>query len=122
MIPAFGRTFVHRLRPICDPRMVLLFGSWAKGTATVHSDVDLVAVLDAPPSPALRAEMLDALRCVPMRVDLLIWTDRDLDLARRDPHGIQASVLSSAVVLYTRRTESLPGLGSGDSMEDAERT
>lgn len=104
-VPAFAWTLLRRLRQVCDPAVVLLFGSWAKGTATVHSDVDLVAVLDGRPSPALRAELLDAVGGVPMRVDLLLWTHAELELARRDLHGFPASVLSSAVVLHLRKPD-----------------
>lgn len=87
------------LGAVCDPLAVLLFGSWAKGRADVHSDVDLVVVLREKPSPALRGVLEDAVCGVPMHVDLLLWTAADVEAAWADPHGFAGSVLSGAVVL-----------------------
>jgi predicted nucleotidyltransferase len=85
---------------VCDPVAVLLFGSWAKERATVHSDLDLIVVLPQRPSPSLRAAIGDAVTGVPMHVDLLFWTPEHIESARTDPTGFNGSVLSSAVVLH----------------------
>ncbi len=53
----------------CDPDVVALFGSWAKGTADVHSDVDLLVVGPFRASPWLRdRELRDALRDFAIRL------------------------------------------------------
>ena len=98
-VPSFALRLADRVGQVCDPVAVLLFGSWAKGTGDVHSDVDLVVVLRDRPTPALRAALVDAVRAVPMQVDLLLWTPQDLADARADPHGFAGSVLSGAIVL-----------------------
>lgn len=99
-MPEFTRRLALALAAVCDPLAVLLFGSWAKGSADVHSDVDLVVVLPQRPTPALRAALEDAVRGVPMHVDLLLWTPADVVTARADPAGFAGSVLSGAVVLH----------------------
>ena len=99
-MPEFARRLALALAAACDPIAVLLFGSWAKGSADVHSDVDLVVVLRERPSPALRAALQDAVSGVPMHVDLLLWTPADVDTARADLAGFAGSVLSGAVMLY----------------------
>jgi predicted nucleotidyltransferase len=99
-MPEFALRLAQALTAVCDPLAVLLFGSWAKGRADVHSDVDLVVLLPARPSPTLRAVLEDAVRGVPMHVDLLLWTPADLEAARADPLGFAGSVLSGAMILH----------------------
>jgi predicted nucleotidyltransferase len=103
---AFARRLARSLVAECDPLAVLLFGSWAKGTANVHSDVDLVVVLRERPSPMQRATLEDAVHGVPMHVDLLLWTPADIAAARADPAGFAGSVLSGAIVLFGLLPES----------------
>ena len=116
--PSFAVRLAWSLAAVCDPLAVLLFGSWAKGSADVHSDVDLVVVLPERPLPALRAALQDAVRRVPMHVDLLMWTPADVDSARADPHGFAGSVLAGAVLLFG----ALPGDPTGSRLLAAERT
>ncbi|WP_330766953.1 nucleotidyltransferase domain-containing protein [Rhodococcus sp. M8-35] len=96
----FAACLAESLVAVCDPIAVLLFGSWAKGTANVNSDVDLIVILPRRPSPPVRAALQDAVRVVPMHVDLLVWTLADVAAGRADPHGFPGSVLSESVVLH----------------------
>jgi predicted nucleotidyltransferase len=98
--PLFARRLAHQLTQVCDPMAVLLFGSWAKGTANLHSDVDLVVVLPQRPTPAVRAALCDAVLTVPLKVDLLIWTTEDVMAARADPPGFAGSILSDYILLH----------------------
>ena len=50
-----SETMIHQLReqvPVCSEqfgvRSLRIFGSWARGTATVSSDVDLLVAFDGP--------------------------------------------------------------------------
>ena len=98
--PLFAKRLAHQLTQVCEPVAVLLFGSWAKGTANLHSDVDLVVVLPQRPSPAVRAALCDAVLTVPLKVDLLIWTTEDVMAARTDPTGFAGSILSGFILLH----------------------
>lgn len=109
-MPEFVVRLAAALVATCDPLAVLLFGSWAQGRADAHSDVDLVIVLRGRPSPVLQAALLDAVRRVPMSVDLLIWTLEDLAAARADPHGFAGSVLSGAIVVRGALPATLPAV------------
>lgn len=97
--PLFARRLAHQLIQVCEPVAILLFGSWAKGTANLHSDVDLVVVLSQRPTPAVRAALCDAVLTVPLKVDLLIWTAEDVMAARADPTGFAGSILSAYILL-----------------------
>ena len=97
--PAFAHSLARRVAEASDPVAVLLFGSWAKGTADRPSDVDLLVVLNHRPTPAQRAAVVDATSGVPMKVDVLLWTLADLAAARADPHSFAGSTLGRAIVL-----------------------
>lgn len=99
-MPEFTNRLTESLVAVCNPIAVLLFGSWAKGTASVTSDIDLVVIVPQRPSPPLRSALRDAVLRVPMHVDLLIWTPVDVAAGYADPNGFPGSVLSQAVVLY----------------------
>lgn len=82
-----------------NPVAVLLFGSWVRGAANLHSDVDLIVVLADRPVAGQRAAVADAVAGGAMKVDVLVWSLADLRAARSDPHSFGGSVLPEAVVL-----------------------
>ncbi|MGV9867049.1 nucleotidyltransferase domain-containing protein [Rhodococcus koreensis] len=100
--PRFAAVLTERLVQVCDPLAVRLFGSWAKNQANVHSDVDLIVLVDRTPTPRLQAEIEDALQCVPMRVDTLLWTIPQLRTALDEPLSFAGSALRSSRTLYIR--------------------
>lgn len=106
VLPKAGaRGIALRLRNVGSPvrrllRAVLLFGSWAKGLADVHNDVDLVVVLRHRPIPVLRAALADAVHVVPVHVDVLVWSAADLAAAEADPYEFPGSGTSHSVILF----------------------
>ncbi|QDP95437.1 nucleotidyltransferase domain-containing protein [Microlunatus elymi] len=105
--PAFG-PITDTAVACCDPDAVVLFGSWAKGTATVHSDIDLLVVGPYRASPWLRdRELRDALRRFAVRFDLHLVTPAEL--ISGPAYGYLDTLRASCRVLYAR-----PGLDPGD--------
>lgn len=74
-LPAALECLVTRVRP----RKILLFGSYAYGTPTPDSDVDLLVVLESP-LPFIERQTLvsEALCPRPFPVDLLVVTPTEL--------------------------------------------
>jgi predicted nucleotidyltransferase len=92
-----------------DPDFVVLFGSWAKGTADVHSDVDLLVVREFRRSRRLRdAELRDALRRFPLRFDLHLLTPEELRNGAAQKHSYLDTIRGSSRCLYLRAGRSLP--------------
>lgn len=71
-VPRFITRIAERVGAAVAADEVLLFGSYAKGRQDVHSDVDLVVVLNRSPSPALRMAAEDAARGHTLKVDVLV--------------------------------------------------
>jgi predicted nucleotidyltransferase len=82
------------------PQKVILFGSYAHGTPTEDSDVDLLVVMETEETPLHTAARIAAAVDHPCALDILVRRPSDLEesLARK---GVFATeVLTTGVVLY----------------------
>lgn len=94
---------VELVREGCDPDEILLFGSFAKGSATLQSDIDIMVVGDfgnarRSVASAVTANMLR----MPIKVDVLLLSPAELTKARGEPHSFLGSSLMSAKRLYKK--------------------
>lgn len=86
-----------------DPLRIILFGSHARGDATVDSDIDLLVVLPETPDKRQAAiEIRRALRDLPVSKDIVVTTPDEI--ARRgDLIGpVLRPALREGKVLYER--------------------
>ena len=58
-IEEFTKKVVEHLAKRLDPQQIILFGSHAKGTATINSDIDLLVVLPEFPDSDRRSKWVD---------------------------------------------------------------
>ena len=87
----------------CDPEEVVLFGSWAKGSARVGSDLDLLVLGDFQASRWLRdRELRDELRVFPIPVDLHLLTREEFTMESAKPHTYLNTLRWSSRCLYRR--------------------
>ena len=78
------------------PRKIILFGSYANGSATPDSDVDLLVILPFPRLAANPAVEIRGRVEAPFPLDLLVWEpDRE-----RQEDSFTRSILSEGKVLY----------------------
>lgn len=103
VLPAITSLVVQAL----DPDEVVLFGSVAKGTASSHSDVDLLVIGRFAGARHRRgAELRGLLDRYPLRFDLHLLTrdEEQKELAR--PQSWLATLREHARVLYVRAPRS----------------
>lgn len=92
-------TIVHT----CDPDEVVLFGSWAKGTAGVSSDLDVLIIGEFVASRWLRDRDLKvALREYPITIDLHLYTREEVEIETRTPHSWLETLRLTSRTLYRR--------------------
>ena len=74
-----------RIVDVLAPERVILFGSYAEGTATDESDVDLLVVADTESWHELSVELRRALRPImsPLSFDLLVYPPESWDFGRK---------------------------------------
>jgi predicted nucleotidyltransferase len=92
---------VQRLCEALDPEQVIRFGSWARGTATRRSDIDLFILLETD-QPLLKriGQVLKLLWDAPCAVEAIVYTPAEL--ARRCDLPFMRQILQEGKVLYER--------------------
>ena len=102
-MPRFLRVPVARLVRAFAPARIVLFGSYAAGSATPASDVDLLVIADIAGEseiPRRRARQLVATSFP--RIDIVLCTPEEADRADRARSPFLQSILEHGVTLYER--------------------
>lgn len=84
------------------PERIILFGSFAKGKQTRHSDIDVLAVTEAPVAPPRQALARQLFFDYPVRVDVLFCTNDRLLEEEDRPYSFLCSIMKSCITLYER--------------------
>ncbi len=94
---------VQRIIKIFDPEKIILFGSYARGTAAQDSDADILVVMSIKGSKRKKATEIDlALVGVDLPVDVIVVTPDELERNRSRIGTIIYPALREGKVLYER--------------------
>jgi predicted nucleotidyltransferase len=94
---------VRRIVAALHPERVILFGSYAYGTPSDHSDVDLLVILeteDRPPDRYLAVSRL--IRPRPFPLDIVIKTQDEITQALAKGDSFIRELVTQGRVLYAR--------------------
>lgn len=89
----------------CHPEQIILFGSYALGTAKEDSDLDL-AIVKSSDLPRFKRSALfrKALRADGRRwlfpMDIVVYTPEEINLYRNDPYSLVYEILQTGKTLY----------------------
>ncbi len=101
----FLNRIVKRLVRRFNPEQIILFGSYARGTARPDSDIDLLVVLPLRGSKrAKQIEMRMALRDIPIPKDIVVVTPEEVTRQRHIVGTLIKPALQEGKVLYVRRS------------------
>ncbi len=79
-LPDALHSMVQRLVDDLHPQQIILFGSWARGTATRRSDLDLLIVCETKAPPLERiGRVLRLLADAPLPVEAIVYTPEELN-------------------------------------------
>lgn len=101
--PSFISRVLERLVRSFAPERIVLFGSYAKGTARPGSDVDLLVVADLEGDPVVhlrRARQLVADSFPP--VDVVLCTPEEVAEAPTARSPFLLSILGNGITVYSR--------------------
>ena len=99
-LPVAVRRIARKLRP----EKIILFGSYAYGTPTEDSDVDLLVVMETSASATERyLAVCRLLRPRPFPVDILVRTPQEIKRALEKGDFFVEEIVSQGKVLYERR-------------------
>ncbi|MGC8782422.1 MAG: nucleotidyltransferase domain-containing protein [Anaerolineae bacterium] len=92
-----------RIVEAVHPEKVILFGSWARGEQSAHSDIDLVVIQQTSLSPHRRyAQIRRLFWGLGLPMDILVYTPEEFDRYRSVPGSLTHTVAREGRVLYER--------------------
>jgi predicted nucleotidyltransferase len=95
---------VQRIAQALRPDKIILFGSYANGTPTPDSDVDLLVVMNTSASSKERhLAVCRLLRPRPFPVDILVKTPREIKRALNKGDFFIQEIVTQGRVLYEQR-------------------
>jgi len=96
------KEIVRRIVLAYNPEKIYLFGSFARGDATVDSDFDLMVIVpdDAPLALRRSRRAYEVLRGSGVAVDVLVWPQSDFDARLRLKASLPATILREGRLLY----------------------
>lgn len=103
------RQIVNRFRP----QQVILFGSYAYGTPTADSDVDLLVVMQTEENPLHTAARISASVAHPFPLDILVIRPADLVVALQEKNIFETEVVNKGVILYEAADAGVDQQGGG---------
>jgi len=96
---------LQRLIERVQPERVVLFGSYADGTATDESDIDLLVILESDLRRDRRQEAISrALRPRRVPLDILAYTPDEVQRCLEMPTSFVGHILATGKVLYDRHS------------------
>jgi len=99
---------VRRVVATYQPEAVGLFGSYAIGTATDRSDLDLVIVKRTNEIPTRRASHVRHLLPTMYKLDIVVLTPEELAEAHIEPYSFHHTVVMQMKLLWVRPDTTLP--------------
>jgi uncharacterized protein len=97
------RAIIHRLAHELRPEKIVLFGSYAWGTPTPDSDVDLLVILETDaPRKECQWAVSRLLYPRPFPVDILVKTPAEVERAVAEGDFFLGEILARGRVLYER--------------------
>jgi len=97
------KEIVARIIEVYEPEKIILFGSYANGTANESSDIDLLLVKQTKEVPVNRAAVVrQSLRGFLFPLDILVYTPEEIENSKATKFSFVSQVLKSGKIIYER--------------------
>ena len=94
---------IDRIKTSYNPYQIILFGSYAKGTCGVDSDLDICIILDSDKKPVERRIEMDILFFDRIQaMDFIVWTPEELVQKKEANDDFANEIINNGVVIYER--------------------
>ncbi|MBE0638211.1 MAG: nucleotidyltransferase domain-containing protein [Bacteroidales bacterium] len=95
---------VRKIASGYDPEKIILFGSYASGTASDDSDIDIFVVKDTElPRPQRTIQLRRMLLGAQIPMDLIVYTPNEVENEKDEKYSFVYEVLNSGKTVYERK-------------------
>lgn len=102
MKPEIDR-IIERIVARTQPQKIIIFGSYAKGTATIKSDLDILVVKDTElPMINRAADLLTNFHNALIPVDVHIYTTEEVEEYAKEPFSFINTILKSGNIVFEK--------------------
>lgn len=92
---------VERIVARSQPQKVIIFGSYAKGTATIKSDLDILVIKNTElPMINRAADLSTTVHNVLIPVDVHIYTTEEVEEYAKEPFSFINTILKSGKIVF----------------------
>ena len=89
-----------------NPEKIILFGSYASGTAAENSDIDIFVIKDSElPRPQRTMQLRRMLLGSQIPMDLIVYTPGEVDKEKDEKYSFVYEVLNSGKTVYERKND-----------------
>ncbi len=89
-----------------NPEKIILFGSYAIGTAAEDSDIDIFVIKDSElPRPERTIQLRRMLFGSQVPMDLIVYTPNEVENEKDEKYSFVYEVLNSGKTVYERKTD-----------------
>jgi uncharacterized protein len=98
---AIQNEIIRRICRVTKPVKILLFGSYAYGTPTEHSDLDIAVICERVASKAKESVRIRrALHGILYSKDIIVTTPEEFDFYSTEPGSVFRTIAEKGIVLY----------------------
>jgi predicted nucleotidyltransferase len=85
---------------ICGQCSIYLFGSYAYGTPSLSSDLDIAVIIDTVESNSAKAvEIWKELQDIPMPKDIVVASQKEFDFYKNEPGSLFRTIAQKGILL-----------------------
>lgn len=89
-----------------NPEKIILFGSYASGTAAENSDIDLFVIKDSElPRPQRAVQLRKMLLGSQVPMDIIVYTPNEVNNEKDEKYSFVYEVLNSGKTVYERKND-----------------
>ena len=93
----------NRIVDVYQPEKIILFGSYAHGTASENSDLDLLIIKETEEASVDRAAMVrKSMRDFLLPMDILVYTPQEIEENQKSKFSFIYQVIKTGKLLYDR--------------------
>jgi len=97
------QNLVERIATISHPEKIILFGSYANGTASESSDLDILVIANSSLSPYKRsAPLRRELRGVGVPLDLFVYTPQEIENWKSERMAFTTKILKNGKIVWSK--------------------